>query len=340
MFVPQGAITLVKGVPWDSTYNHTRLFNDESEQISYFESLSIIRKNEYTTIRENMEIKVGASIEELRGYNYIYYQNGYNGKIIYSFISSKHYINDRTTSLTVEVDVLQTYMFDYELMHSFVDRCHVKRWENGRPTSEVVDEGIPIQEYDVESTEVIANTPRQFIMVSTTPLGMVKDGGYIPPAGGDLNDPNIGTGTYLNGYGGSWLVPCLGTVTANWGSYTSGSYVHDGIDIANIEGSPIYASQNGTVAVVGDNGSQTWGKYVDISHGNGYMTRYAHCLSISVEVGQTIQRGQQIAKMGNTGNSTGNHLHWGVYKDGKAIDVDTRDILKLQYRVEQGKGNI
>jgi murein DD-endopeptidase MepM/ murein hydrolase activator NlpD len=93
---------------------------------------------------------------------------------------------------------------------------------------------------------------------------------------------------------------------------------HRGIDIVNHRGTPIYATADGVVSRavrVAD-----LGKTVDVSHGGGYVTRYAHLNEITVRPGQKIRRGEQIGKMGSTGRSTGDHLHYEVFHDGRRVN--------------------
>ena len=93
---------------------------------------------------------------------------------------------------------------------------------------------------------------------------------------------------------------------------------HRGIDIVNHRGTPIQATADGVVSRavrVAD-----LGKTVDISHGGGYVTRYAHLSEILVRPGQRIERGQLIGKMGSTGRSTGDHLHYEVFRDGRRVN--------------------
>ncbi len=98
------------------------------------------------------------------------------------------------------------------------------------------------------------------------------------------------------------------------GIKTQGIHGHNGIDIAAAYGTPIIAAGSGTVTLVrGGNGwNGGYGNYVVINHQKGVQTLYAHMSSISVEQGQTVSKGQQVGAMGNTGDSTGVHLHFEV----------------------------
>ena len=89
---------------------------------------------------------------------------------------------------------------------------------------------------------------------------------------------------------------------------------HNGIDIAGSHGSAIKAAAAGTVTYSG--WMSGYGNYVIIDHGNGYQTAYGHNSSLLVSKGQRVSQGQTIAKMGNTGRSTGTHLHFEIKKNG------------------------
>lgn len=89
---------------------------------------------------------------------------------------------------------------------------------------------------------------------------------------------------------------------------------HDGMDFASAEGTPVYATARGTVKEAG--WRQGYGNCIDIDHGDGYMTRYAHLSAIKVTAGQKISRGDLIGLVGSTGKSTGPHLHYEVRYKG------------------------
>jgi murein DD-endopeptidase MepM/ murein hydrolase activator NlpD len=94
--------------------------------------------------------------------------------------------------------------------------------------------------------------------------------------------------------------------------------MHAGLDFKGAIGSPIYAAAKGRVSYVG--WQQGYGKTVEVTHGNGIMTRYAHLSRFDVKPGQTIEAGDRIAGMGNTGRSTGPHLHFEVRINDRAIN--------------------
>ncbi len=100
--------------------------------------------------------------------------------------------------------------------------------------------------------------------------------------------------------------------------FTGKTASHTGYDFACAKGTEIYAADDGTVVIAKWNGS--YGNCVTINHGGGIMSLYGHCSTINVVSGQKVKRGDVIATVGSTGRSTGNHLHFSVFKNGKLID--------------------
>ena len=119
---------------------------------------------------------------------------------------------------------------------------------------------------------------------------------------------------------GTFRWPISGRITSYFGGRSSpggiGSTNHQGIDIAGSYGIPVYAADGGTVTYAGWMGG--YGYLVQIDHGNGYVTRYGHNSSLTVSVGDKVYKGQQIARVGSTGNSTGNHCRFEVRYNGVA----------------------
>lgn len=122
------------------------------------------------------------------------------------------------------------------------------------------------------------------------------------------------TGTFM------WPMPGYAT-RSNIGDRFGAGRGHRGVDIngAGIAGKAFVAADSGRVAYVSHNDS-IYGIYCIIDHGNGYSTLYAHCSGLSVKVGQDVDKGQKIGTVGRSGIATGYHLHFGVLKNGIAID--------------------
>jgi murein DD-endopeptidase MepM/ murein hydrolase activator NlpD len=114
---------------------------------------------------------------------------------------------------------------------------------------------------------------------------------------------------------GTFIMPVSGYSLSSTFGYRWGR-MHEGVDLACGTGTPIHASDGGTV--IRASWYSGYGKCVEISHGNGYVTRYGHCSKILVHTGQKVYQGQTIALVGNTGNSYGSHCHFEIRVNGSA----------------------
>ena len=148
--------------------------------------------------------------------------------------------------------------------------------------------------------------------------------GGFEQGGGEVMSPDgtrAPTGTL------QWPLPVAGTITSQFGHrvdpITGEVSSHTGTDIACAEGTPILAAADGTVTVANslDSWGGSYGYYIQIDHGTGLETLYAHCSSICVTTGQQVQAGEVIGYVGHTGRATGNHLHLEVSVDGNRADV-------------------
>ena len=125
------------------------------------------------------------------------------------------------------------------------------------------------------------------------------------------------------GWQGPLERPVAGTISSYFGSrrsYEGGPYTsyHSGTDIRAPAGTPVRAAAGGTVVLAEP--LDIHGNMVVIDHGWGLLTGYAHLSVIGVQVGQRVAGGEEIGKVGNTGLSTGNHLHWEVWVGGVSVD--------------------
>jgi murein DD-endopeptidase MepM/ murein hydrolase activator NlpD len=116
------------------------------------------------------------------------------------------------------------------------------------------------------------------------------------------------------------IAPSVGVLTDGYGSrkdpITGRRAFHRGLDISARRGTPVYAPADGVVVFAGRNGGL--GKTIRISHGFGFTTVYGHLHEMKVEPGREVKRGDEIGTVGNSGRSTGSHLHYEVHEDGKA----------------------
>lgn len=100
--------------------------------------------------------------------------------------------------------------------------------------------------------------------------------------------------------------------------FTGKSALHAGVDISGEIGDPVYASGSGTVKETGEDGSR--GHYIILAHGGEIESWYLHLDEIEVKQGDAVRQGEQIGRLGNTGRSTGPHLHFQVVEDGEAVN--------------------
>lgn len=149
-------------------------------------------------------------------------------------------------------------------------------------------------------------------VISEPSTEIVVTGTQDPP-------PKQGTGYFINPLPGS-------SISSRYGSRSGG--FHRGQDMAKASGSSIKAADGGTVIFAGYNGS--YGYMIDIDHGGGFTTRYAHCSELYVSSGEKVYQGKIIGAVGSTGVSTGPHLHFEVRKYGST--VNPASYIGIQYR--------
>lgn len=122
MSTPQTNINIVSGVAIDSRYRHSIYFANQDAQLAYFGGKVVKRLSAYSYCRKSWTLKVDATMEEARKWNYLYFQNTPSGKWWFYFINDVEYKGERSVELTLELDVIQTYMFEWVMK-----RCHIER---------------------------------------------------------------------------------------------------------------------------------------------------------------------------------------------------------------------
>ena len=159
---------------------------------------------------------------------------------------------------------------------------------------------------------------------------------YVPPTTQapsiPISDPDgnnsasgggSGSGNNNVNVGSSWMVPCsYKKLTSPFGFRDTGiagaSTYHQGVDLSANAGTPIVASRGGTVTTA--TYSNSAGYYVTINHGDGFSSIYMHMSNYIVSAGQTVNQGQTIGYVGKTGIASGNHLHFGILKNGSYVN--------------------
>lgn len=169
----------------------------------------------------------------------------------------------------------------------------------------------PVQEKSQSAAELALteDLPRQGDLVS--------DEGESGLPVGDAADKVSREGSAM-----SWPVPGFYNITSNFGFRFNETDYHTGIDISgpDISGESVVAAADGKVTFVLRENNIGYGNYVIIDHGDGLTTLYAQCSEILVETGDTVDRGQPIAKVGRSGHATGYHLHFEIKNNGIAVD--------------------
>ncbi|MDR2654641.1 MAG: M23 family metallopeptidase [Oscillospiraceae bacterium] len=186
--------------------------------------------------------------------------------------------------------------------------------ENGiaKVTAKVIYEnGVQVDRKEI-STEVIKEPVNQRIIVGTK--------ASVPaPAPAKTTSPSSGSSTTIkvnpSGRFG-WPLSGGGRITCHFWGY----YGHTGTDIQTFYGDSVLAADSGVVVYTGFQ-RYGYGYHVIIDHQNGFQTLYAHCSSIAVSVGQSVQKGQVIAYEGATGRVTGTHLHFEIRVGGRAVNA-------------------
>lgn len=222
-----------------------------------------------------------------------------------NLIVPKPFIN-----VQVKRKVVQEEKMPYETEYAYVSYMYndeeivTKAGKYG--VSEI--EAIVTEQNGIQTAkEVLSET------VITPPVTkLVTTGTQDPP-------PKQGTGFFINPLPGSMITSRYGT--------RSGGF-HRGQDMAKASGSSIKAADGGTVLFAGWSGS--YGYMVDIDHGGGFTTRYAHCSDIYVSAGEKVYQGKIIAAVGSTGVSSGPHLHFEVRKYGSLVNPAA--YIGIQYR--------
>lgn len=142
---PNSTIHVLKNVPLDNTYRDTILFTTESDQRAYFVSKSKYTVTQYTYQRKERKLRIGITADNLYDCNYLMFQNtAFGSKWFYAFIVNVEYVNNDAADITFEIDVMQTWHFDYNLRMSYVEREHSTTDEIG---DNLVPENLELGDY-------------------------------------------------------------------------------------------------------------------------------------------------------------------------------------------------
>ncbi len=227
-------------------------------------------------------------------------------------VSLKQQLQDRTDALGIRMARLDAHIIRIdELGKRLAEMAHIDRREFD------FDEDPPVGGPDGEDTGAGPQIPdlsaalsalQQRIDLRDTQLSALETvilsrnlDAAIHPQGRPILDG------FISSYFGERTDP-----------FTGRQEFHKGVDFAGVEGAPVIAVAAGVVTWAG--ARDGYGTLVEINHGNGFVTRYAHNERVLVKVGETVTRGQTIALMGSTGRSTGPHVHFEVLRNGRQVN--------------------
>lgn len=190
-------IRLLSGVPFSNDYKNTRWFDAEINQLNYFlakPTVHEISQANFQRIEGHSFISVNKSIDELWGTNYLMFQNAsYNNKWFYAFVTRLEYVQRNTTYVHFQIDVLQSWRFNFTFKPSFVVREHCPLWNHdGTPVINTVDEGLNYgTDYEVVAVENYMPYDNIFFLVIVAKQEMHEgiDKGHIVPNVNALPQP-------------------------------------------------------------------------------------------------------------------------------------------------------
>jgi murein DD-endopeptidase MepM/ murein hydrolase activator NlpD len=234
--------------------------------------------------------------------DYVASMSSYDRSMMDKMIETKEEIALKEVTLEAELEELELMQAELEKQKKSVNaNINAKKGELSAKNNELGNANADQAEYkkQLEEQERLLNEIEEQIARTANPdayKGSIT--GFIWPC------PSY---TRISSYFGPRPQPTAGASTN-----------HKGVDLAAPYGSAILASAAGVVTT--STYSKSAGNYIVVAHGNGMSTVYMHCSALLVSVGETVEQGEKIAKVGSTGYSTGNHLHFGVIKNGSYVN--------------------
>ncbi|MBQ7770243.1 MAG: hypothetical protein IJ373_03545, partial [Clostridia bacterium] len=177
MGIAQSTINVCSGVRLNSRYEHSVFFEDRSAQLNFFAGKVVKTFSAYSFIRKSWDLNVAATMEEAASWSYLYFTNYPNGKRYFYFIDNIEYVNDGTVRLKLQIDVIQTYMFDFDFLPCFIERQHTTTDAIGDHT---VDEGLELGELITNSTRNIDPGKLAIMVMCTTNPNATTEAAAVP----------------------------------------------------------------------------------------------------------------------------------------------------------------
>lgn len=205
---------------------------------------------------------------------------------------------------------------------SFNKITDVRRLQVGTELMIPQYDGIP---YEIKSGDSLSSISKKhnisvnsILDANNLDSDVLKPGEILYIPGAAMNEFD-----YKKAMGTLFIYPTRGRLSSGFGyrpdPFTGKIRFHNGLDLANALGTRVAATMSGIIADVGDRPSG-YGKYVIVKHPNGYQSLYGHLSRVTVREGQYISQGEKLGEMGNTGRSTGPHLHFSIYKNNSPVN--------------------
>lgn len=211
----------------------------------------------------------------------------------------------------------------YAITEDKKEKYYLSSFKDAEKVIEELEDKDSANQEDLGIVEKYGKELKKFTSVETCVSKLYEEKVVVPTYSysyAPASNYSTGSSSAKVSLGISLINPVSGVITSRYGSNDSvRDHTHAGLDIAAPYGTTIKAAAAGTVTFSG-NAGDGFGNYVIVSHGNGVTTVYAHCSELLVSAGQSVSQGEAIARVGSTGNSTGNHLHFEVRKNGVTYD--------------------
>lgn len=162
---------------FNSSYENVVDFANQYNQLDYFSKRTLFTKDlNVQTDGEQYSIDINESLINVASITYVYYK-GLDNKYYFYFVTNRSFLTKNSSRLTLQLDVWQTYMFRYERMDSFVERCHVPRWSGNNPTKEYEPEDFGVGESMIYAQEELYKMGNGVIVTTTSPIGVLTSTG-------------------------------------------------------------------------------------------------------------------------------------------------------------------
>lgn len=262
--------------------------------------------------------------EFLNNAEYISTISGYDRNMLVEFQKIVTNVENQEAELKKEYTELQTMQDDLITKQDDVNKLLTsKQSEIQKLDSELGDTKNKLAQLEAAAAEAERKQKEAAAAAEAAKKAQAAAAKKAASTSGSSGSSSGSAGAPVVSGNGTFTHPCPGGyISSGFGYRTQpiagASTNHKGIDFAASTGTPIYAAAAGTVISAGYAGNA--GNLLVISHGNGLLTYYMHCNAIYVSAGQKVSRGQNVAAVGTTGNSTGPHLHFQVMLNGTPVN--------------------